>query len=243
MQRDADFSSNIVIISSVINQKVNRRFLLLFTNFIRSVRSNTNDTRIRFRRGHRNFYSHRATFDVLSKITEEKSKTRTDDLLFPVKKERRMCTNIFLFCPVSSSQPPPSLPYPTLLHSFFFVSFYRNEARIARIRLAPGQLSQRWYWSIVVRLFARRSFPQMEHGTGNWKIHSRFLESEEMSLVKVTGRISTRESIFQQKNLGRALTDENTFFFFLIPEKKQATMSRNNFFLLFLVSGNLIVRI
>lgn len=241
MQRVAGFSSNIVIISSVINQKVNRRFLLLFTNFIRSVRSH--DTRIRFRRGHRNFYSHRATFDVLSKITEEKSKTRTDDLLFPVKKERRMCTNIFLFCPVSSSQPPPSLPYPTLLHSFFFVSFYRNEARIARIRLAPGQLSQRWYWSIVVRLFAGRSFPQMEHGTGNWKIHSRFLESEEMSLVKVTGRISTRESIFQQKNLGRALTDENTFFFFLIPEKKQATMSRNNFFLLFLVSGNLIVRI
>lgn len=64
-----------------------------------------------------------------------------------------------------------------------------------------------------------------------------------MSLVKVTGRISTRESIFQQKNLGRALTDENTFFlfffflFFFIPGKKQATIDLgNNFFLLFLVS-------
>lgn len=81
------------------------------------------------------------------------------------------------------------------------------------------------------------------NGTGNWKIHSRFWKAEEMSLVKVTGRISTRESIFQQKNLGRALTDENTFFlffssssFFFIPGKKHATIGWNNFFLLFLVS-------
>lgn len=62
---------------------------------------------------------------------------------------------------------------------FLFLRFLLLETsqRIARIRLAPGQLSQRWYWSIVARLFARRSFPQMERGTGNWKIHSRFLES------------------------------------------------------------------
>lgn len=151
--------------------------------------------------------------------------------------ERERCTNIFLFLSVSSSS------LPTTLFPFSSFPFIETSQRIARIRLAPGQLSQRWYWSIVVRLFARRSFPQMEHGTGNWKIHSRFWKAEEMSLVKVTGRISTRESIFQQKNLGRALTDENTFFlfffflFFFIPGKKQATIGLgNNFFLLFLVS-------